>query len=130
MTDHSTSKTQHRQSVLFIFSSSPHSGTTARDGLDTLLAYSAFDAKVGVIFMGDGVWQLCDGQTSHHAEQKIFARMLQVLPLYDVTNVFIHHRSLNERGLTQGHLLFKDAQIVDDAAITDLLAQYTWVYRF
>jgi len=130
MTELITRQADAKVSVLFVFCSSPQAGTTARDGLDTLLAFAAFDTRVAVAFSGEGVWQLCREPLSHHAETKPFTKMLQVLPLYDITDIYVHKTSLQSRGMRAENLALENISLINDNALSELLRQYTHVFRF
>ena len=48
--------------VAFVFSTVPHGSASGREGLDALLATSALTEDLGVFFIGDGVFQILQGQ--------------------------------------------------------------------
>ena len=48
--------------VAFVFSTVPHGSSSGREGLDALLATSALTEDLGVFFIGDGVFQILQGQ--------------------------------------------------------------------
>lgn len=126
MTDTATA----RKSVLFIFASSPQDGTAARDGIDTLLAYAAFEQPVAVLFQGEGVWQLSSQQRPELAGKKSIYKSLMALPMYDVEQIFIHRESLQQRGISQAQLTIDNAQCIDDDHMRALLRQHALVWRF
>ena len=55
-------KSANNQEVLFIASRSPWSSAAAAAGADLLMTAAVFEQSVGVVFCGDGVWQLQAGQ--------------------------------------------------------------------
>jgi len=118
------------KSVLFVFASSPQSGTKARDGVDTLLAYAAFEQPVAVLFHGEGVWQLQSQQQPELADKKSIYKSLMALPMYDVSDIFIHRGSVVERGLLSAQLSLDNALTIDDEQMRVLLRQYSLVMRF
>jgi len=118
------------KSVLFVFASSPQSGTTARDGIDALLAYSAFEQPVAVLFHSEGVWQLQSQQQPELIGKKSIYKSLMALPMYDVSDIFIHRGSLVERGLVSAQLSIDNARTIDDEQMRALLRQYSLVMRF
>lgn len=119
-----------RKSVLFIFTSSPQHGTAARDGIDTLLAYAAFEQPVAVLFLGEGIWQLLPRQQTELAGKKSIYKSLTALPMYDVNQIYIHDRSLQQRGLQPQQITFENARYVGDEAMRALLRQHSLVLRF
>lgn len=48
--------------LAFIFTQPPHTSSAGREGLDALLAASAFSEDIQVFFVGDGVFQLLPNQ--------------------------------------------------------------------
>lgn len=126
MTDAATA----RKSILFIFASSPQDGTAARDGLDTLLAYAAFEQPVTVLFQGEGVWQLSSQQQPELAGKKSVYKSLTALPMYDVDQIFVHRDSLRHRGLSHAQLSIENTQYIDDEQMRTLLRQHALVWRF
>ena len=79
--------------VAFVFSTVPHGSASGREGLDALLATSALTEDLGVFFIGDGVFQILQGQQpdavlAREAQNRLFAerRLLCVV----VTDKDIH----------------------------------------
>jgi tRNA 2-thiouridine synthesizing protein C len=118
-----------RKSVLFVFMSSPQHGTCARDGIDALLAYAAFEQPAGVLFMDEGVWQLLPAQMPELAGRKSVAKSLAALPMYDVNEVFVHRPSVERRGIGCDGLAI-NATFIDDEQMRSLLRTYSVVMRF
>lgn len=116
------------KSVLFIFTSSPQGGTAARDGIDALLAYAAFEQPVAVLFQGEGIWQLQSQQQPEPGKKSVY-KSLMALPMYDVSEIFIHRRSAFERGFNSEQLPI-DVRTIDDEQMHRLLRQYSLVMRF
>jgi tRNA 2-thiouridine synthesizing protein C len=85
--------------LLFIFTHSPYAGTLTQEGLDALLAAAAFDLSVSALFIEDGVWSLLKEQNPEKLEQKNISKVLQVLPLYDVNELYCCQQSLESRNL-------------------------------
>lgn len=46
----------------FVFQSAPHSTSKGREGLDAILAASAYSEDIQIFFIGDGVLQLLKNQ--------------------------------------------------------------------
>jgi tRNA 2-thiouridine synthesizing protein C len=77
------------KSLLVIVRHSPYGSSLARASLDTALAAAAFDQAVSLLFMGDGVLQLCADQDSQSIGVKNIGRLLTSLPMYDIEQVFV-----------------------------------------
>lgn len=116
--------------ILFITRHAPYGSSIAKEALDAVLAASVYDQMLSLLFMDDGIFQLLAHQNSSGIEQKSFAAMLPVFSLYDVENIFVHHESLQERGISEDELLLKPAGILDSAAVSALLAQQDQLLSF
>lgn len=119
-----------RKKILFISRHAPYGSSIARDALDALLAASAYDQQLGLLFMDDGVFQLLRNQEGQSIEQKNIAAILPVLPLYDVENIYVHWESLHQRGITQTDLVLDSVQLIDSMAVSRLLAQQDQLLSF
>ncbi|SIO17418.1 sulfurtransferase complex subunit TusC [Salinivibrio sp. ES.052] len=85
----------------FVFSTAPHGSASGREGLDALLATSAFCDTLSVFFIGDGVLQLIDGQQPSQIYSRDYIASFKMLPLCDVENIYVCQSSLAVRGLEQ-----------------------------
>ncbi len=92
------------KNFLFVMRKAPYGSSLAREGLDALLTCAAFEQNITVVFMNDGVLQLINEQEAEKIGQKNQQKMLSVLELYDVSEIFVHSDSLEKRGLTEADL--------------------------
>ncbi len=109
--------------LLFISRHAPYGSSLAKDALDAVLASSAYDQQLSLLFMDDGVFQLLKNQLSTEIAQKSFSSLLPVLPLYEINSIYVHYESLEKRQITINELVLDSVQIIDSAAICSLLAQ-------
>lgn len=100
--------------LLFVFSHSPYGSSTAKEGLEAALAAGAFDQDIGVLFTGDGVWQLTKNHDTSSAGRKSHQKMTQALPMFGIEKIFIDELSLTERGLTLSELAISGAASSQD----------------
>ncbi|MCY1430221.1 Intracellular sulfur oxidation protein DsrF [compost metagenome] len=114
------------KSLLIVSRQAPWSGPSAREALDIALAGGAFELPIGLLFLDDGVFQLAPGQRPANIEQKDLQANLQALPLFGIDDLYVAARSLAERGLGADGLKLP-AQILDDAALRDLIQRYDQV---
>ncbi|WP_060482947.1 sulfurtransferase complex subunit TusC [Pseudomonas sp. NBRC 111119] len=114
------------KSLLIISRQAPWNGPSAREALDIALAGGAFDLPLGMVFLDDGVFQLANGQQPAALQQKNLGANLQALPMFGVDALFACGHSLASRGLAAGDLALP-VQVLDDAALTGLIAQYDQV---
>ncbi|PJG83259.1 sulfurtransferase complex subunit TusC [Caviibacterium pharyngocola] len=89
--------------LAFVFRSPPHGNSAAREGLDALLAATAFcdEDEIAVFFMDDGVFNLLAQQQPELILQKDFIRSFKLLDLYDISQRFVCADSLCDLGLTE-----------------------------
>ena len=107
----------------------PYGSSLARDALDVAMASAAFDQKVTMLFLGDGVLQLCNGQDGAAIGQKSHDKQLGALPLYDVDELYVDANSLRTHGLAIDDLVLP-ARPLTDAEITGLFANHDIVLGF
>ena len=114
------------KSMLLISRQAPWSGPAAREALDIALAGGAFDLPLALLFLDDGVLQLCPTQQPALLQQKDLTANLQALPLFGVEALYASSRSLQERGL---NLLTLNLAVepLDDQAIAALIDRYDLV---
>lgn len=106
--------------TLVMMRSGPYTGYSAREGLDAALAFAAFDQPIKLLFLDDGVFQLCAGQKPETG--KCQEKMLGALPIFGVDDIYVHAPSLHVRGLTLEDLSLP-ANPLDDSACGLLIAQ-------
>lgn len=91
--------------ILYVIAAPPYQGVIAQETLDIVMTLGAFDQKVNLLLLDDGVFQLKSGQQAATlTNSKNIAAIYQALPLYDIHTVYIEIESLTERGLTLADL--------------------------
>ncbi|SHO55045.1 sulfurtransferase complex subunit TusC [Vibrio quintilis] len=95
-------------SITFIFRQPPHIYSSGREGLDALLAASAFSEDIQVVFLGEGVSNLLIQQQPSVILSRDYISMFKLFELYEIENVYVCQHSLERLGL-------KDAELVIDA---------------
>lgn len=109
------------KTLTFIARSTPYGTGRAKALLDMVLSAAVFDQTINLLFMDDGVWQLARNQQPATIDAKDLSAALSALPLYDVNNVYVEARALDERGLTL-QALAVDAKPCEDTEIAALIA--------
>lgn len=117
-------------SVAFLFTQAPHGNSAGREGLDALLATSALTEDIGVFFISDGVFQLVENQQPEGVLSRHHAATFKVLPLYDVTSVYISLKDMVHRGLSSQTSFVLDAQVISQQDIAQKLSEYDVILRF
>lgn len=115
--------------LTYLFRSAPHGRSSGREGIDALLAASAYCEDISVIFTGDGVYQLLLGQDPSAILSKDYAPMLKLFDLYDIEQVFVCSDSLAQRGLAQADLVI-EAQALNREQIKEKLQQASKLLSF
>ena len=92
------------KNYLFVLRKPAHNGAHVQEMLDIILTTAAFDQKVSVLLLDDGVFQLKNGQHPENVGMKDTAAIFNALEIYDINNIYTEVESLQERGLKPGDL--------------------------
>ena len=117
--------------LAFLFRTAPHGNAISREGLDALLAATAFcdEEEIGVFFIDDGVLNLLDGQNPELLLQKDFIRTFKLLDLYDIKQRFVCANSLDQYNLQTEQLIIS-AEKIDRTSLINKLSQAEKVFTF
>ena len=117
--------------LAFLFRTAPHGNAISREGLDALLAATAFcdEEEIGVFFIDDGVLNLLDGQNPELLLQKDFIRTFKLLDLYDIEQRFVCDDSLDQYNLQTEQLIIS-AEKIDRTLLINKLSQAEKVFTF
>lgn len=117
--------------LVFLFRTAPHGNAISREGLDALLAATAFcdEEEIGVFFIDDGVLNLLDGQNPELLLQKDFIRTFKLLDLYDIEQRFVCADSLDQYNLQTEQLIIS-AEKIDRTSLINKLRQAEKVFTF
>ena len=117
--------------LAFLFRTAPHGNAISREGLDALLAATAFcdEEEIGVFFIDDGVLNLLDGQNPELLLQKDFIRTFKLLDLYDIEQRFVCTDSLDQYNLQTEQLIIS-AEKIDRTSLINKLNQAEKVFTF
>lgn len=106
--------------ITYVFRTAPHFSSAGREGIDAVLAASAYSENLSVVFIDDGVAQLLSDQDSSDILSKNYAPMFKLLELYDVEQVYICQDSLDKIGVNAEDLII-EAEILSRAEINQHL---------
>nr|CRH05014.1 Intracellular sulfur oxidation protein dsrF/TusC [Candidatus Magnetococcus massalia] len=119
--------------IMFTVRKAPHGSIYVYEGLEVKLIMAAYDADISLVFMDDGVFALRAGQDTKELGIKGFEATYGVMVDYEIENVFVDRKSLEDRGMTEEDLLFigedEDTEepirpkIVDSADISKMMAE-------
>ena len=117
--------------LAFLFRTAPHGNAISREGLDALLAATAFcdEEDIGVFFIDDGVLNLLDGQNPELLLQKDFIRTFKLLDLYDIEQRFVCADSLDQYNLNTEQLIIS-AEKINRTSLINKLSQAEKVFTF
>lgn len=110
------------KSLGFVFSNAPHGTSSGREGLDAVLATSAYSEDLNLFFIADGVFQLLKNQQPEQILCRDYIATFKMLELYDIENIYVCRQSLAERGIDESELLI-DTEVLEPGAITAKLQQ-------
>lgn len=115
------------KNYLFVLRKPAHSGAYVQEMLDIILITAAFDQKVSILLLDDGVFQLKNGQHPEKIGMKDTAAIFNALEIYDVNDIYTEVESLQERGLTSNDLCLP-VQVLYRKDITGLMKQFDVVF--
>jgi tRNA 2-thiouridine synthesizing protein C len=90
---------------LYVNRRAPYGTIYALESLEVVLIGAAFEQDVSLAFVGDGVYQLVQGQDTKGLEAKNFSPAFRALEDYDVNKLYVDEESLRVRGLTAADLV-------------------------
>ena len=102
-----------------VFLKGPYSEKTG-EGIDMLLAASAFDEEITAIFMGEGVKNLIEppGKSSSMPEKcsslPDLSGRFRMLELYDVGNLYASEKDLKLYGIDTSEFIIQVKAVSDD----------------
>ncbi|MGF1713406.1 sulfurtransferase complex subunit TusC [Photobacterium chitinilyticum] len=117
------------KSLGFVFHSAPHGNSSGREGLDAVLATSAYSEDLNVFFIGDGVFQLLNNQQPGAVLCRDYIATFKMLALYDIENIYVCEQSLLERCIDSNELVI-EAELLNQADITAKLHQCQRILSF
>ena len=90
---------------MYVNRKAPYGTIYAWESLEVVLIGAAFEQKVSLAFVDDGVYQLCKGQDTTGLGIKNFSATYKALGDYDVNEIYVEKESLEARGLTIDDLM-------------------------
>ncbi len=117
------------QTLLIHCRRGPYASTLGRAAIDLALAAAIFEQPVLLLFSGDGVWQLVNGQDGSTLGQKTPTRLLESLPLYGIEQLHVDAESLAQRGLDAAALALP-ARVLDVSQREALLGSADRIFGF
>lgn len=121
-----------RYKLAVLFTQPPFGSAASREGLDSLLAASAFcdEEELAVCFLFDGVFNLACGQQPEQILQKDHIATFKLIELYELPHCFVCTQSLEERGLAEQPLILTQPQRVTRNEVFNVLRQSEKILTF
>jgi len=83
----------------------PLNGAEFKESIDLGLVCAAFDHKVNLIFVGDGIYNLIPNQSNSVISDKNQVDILKGLEFYDIDSLLVVHESLEKADIERSNLL-------------------------
>ena len=128
---------------MYVNRHAPYGTVYALEGLEVVLIGAAFEQEVSMAFIGDGVFQLKQGQDTADSDMKNFSPTYRALGDYEVNRLYVERESLEERGLNEDDLMpltwededddwaeKKSIHIVSRTQLADLLEEQDVILNF
>lgn len=114
---------------LFVMSAAPHHGIHLQEKLDIILTTAAFEQKLALLFLDDGVHQLKKNQRPEKQGLKDTLCILNALEMYDINVLYVELESLQERGLKPSDLNLS-VDSVERIKINELMKTFDIILQY
>ena len=119
----------NKKNFLFIQRSAPFDGARAAESQLALMATAALELDVSVLFINQGVGQLCRHQMPQTLGLKDFSLAFKLLSMYEVRNVYVDSRSLQKYRWDEDDLLLPVTRL-NPAEISVIIHQHDIVLSY
>jgi sulfur relay protein TusC/DsrF len=113
------------KTCLFLINKMPESELILTETLDALLTFSAFDLKVSVLLLDDGVY-LLRASAGHATDEHGLSRFMATLDFYGIEPVWAERESLESRGFAPPDAT-RRPRLLDRRELPAWLRQYAMV---
>ncbi|MFG0605585.1 sulfurtransferase complex subunit TusC [Vibrio mimicus] len=115
--------------VAWVFHTPPHGTAAGREGLDAILATSAYSDEQALFFVGEGVLQLVKNQQPEVILSRDYIAAFKLLDLYDVEARYVCQQSLQLWGVSEQDLLI-EVEVLTAQELAQRLRQYDQLLSF
>jgi tRNA 2-thiouridine synthesizing protein C len=119
-----------QKKILFISRHAPYGNSLAKDCIDALLAASAYNQILSLLFLDDGVFQLLAKQDAKEIQQKSFSSMLPALELYDIERIYALKDALISRGISPEDFCCSNVTLLSRQEAQELIKQQDQLLSF
>lgn len=107
---------------MYINRRAPYGTIFALECLEVVLISAAFEQRVSLAFLDDGIYQLKKNQDTTAIGIKNFSNTYRALDDYDVENIYVEKESLDARGLCAEDLIIP-VKVVSTQELRDIMAE-------
>ena len=107
----------------------PYGSVYTAEGFRSVMGIGVFDMDATLIFVQDGVYALVKDQNPEKLNMQPLGEGFPILAEFGVNGFYVHQPSLEERGLSVDDLVM-EVQLIDNAGLAKLLAEYGTVLSF
>ena len=115
--------------VSVLMRKAPYGSVYTAEGFRSMMGLGVFEMDIDVLLVDDGVYALAKGQNPAALDMKPLGEGFPMLPDFGVSKIYVHDRSLSERGLALEDLVM-DVDVVDDAGVARVLDSSALVLPF
>jgi tRNA 2-thiouridine synthesizing protein C len=115
--------------VAVLMRKAPYGSVYTAEGFRSVMGVGIFEMDVALFFLDDGVYALVKNQSPEKLDMQALGEGFVMLPDFGVEKFYVHRPSLEARGLSVDDLVM-DVQLVEDADLAELLAEYGKVLPF
>ncbi|AKZ66022.1 sulfurtransferase complex subunit TusC [Candidatus Palibaumannia cicadellinicola] len=119
-----------KKSIAFLFTNGPHNEAAGREGLDALLAISAICENIGVFFVSDGIFLLLPDQKPEQIMAKNFINAFGIIPLYNITSLYLCADSAIERGFNVHTSWLLNINFIPANFLNKTISLYNHIIKF
>jgi tRNA 2-thiouridine synthesizing protein C len=121
--------TSQQKSISILNTCPPFGQSNAKDSLDVALIMGTYEQHTHLFFQGDGVWQLVSNQAPETIQVKDFLKTFAAFEFYDLENIYICKKSLQERNLPEIFHI-ENVQVLDINDFAKKLTESDIILRF
>jgi tRNA 2-thiouridine synthesizing protein C len=83
----------------------PHGSIYVQEAIEVMFIMASFEMNLSIVFLDDGVYSLKQGQNTKELGIKGFSASLGALADWDVKNVYVDSRSMQDRNIDSSDLI-------------------------
>jgi len=117
------------KNVMIIYHQAPHASIDTWEALDLTLTLAAFEQRVTVVYLDDGVYQLVKNQDTTKLGIKNCSRTIRAYPDHDINVIYMLKRDLDQRNLVAEELMM-DIALLQVHELKDMMQEQDFIFHF